>query len=280
MNQPETEDIKKLELENEALKSELKAWNVKFEDEVYKRTLALQESLKKLEVLNQMRSQFVSIMSHELRTPTAALIGYSDALRQKWSDLPKEKVIKYLDVIAEESNRMVMLMQEIFEISSILEGKLNLALEKRDIIPLITSAVQNYRARNGNCSFGFNESTEPIDARVDAIYFKSAISHVLSNAVKYTPSKGNILVFAERKGDQAVIRVEDDGPGVPREYREKVFEPFFRSMDNVNRQTPGAGLGLTIARGIFQALQGSVQIAEKMTGKNGCAVILTLPLSR
>ena len=251
----------------------------KLEAEVYKRTVALQESLRKLEILNQMRTQFVSIMSHELRTPTTALIGYADTLREKWENLPPEKIRKYLDIIAEESHRMVMLMQEIFEISRIMEGKLQITLEPLDLVPILSAAVREFRGRYPQCSFGFNENTEPIEANVDAIYFKSAVSHVLSNAVKYTPEKGNILIFAAKQGGQAVIRIEDEGPGIAKDFREKVFEPFARSMDNVNRKTPGAGLGLSIARGVTEAFKGSVRIADKLTGKNGCAVVFTFPLA-
>lgn len=255
------------------------AWSQRLEREVYQRTVALQESLKRLEVLNQMRAQFVSIMSHELRTPTTALVGYAEALKEKWKKLPEKKIQKYLDVISEEATRMVMLMQEIFEISRILEGKLSLRLETEDLIPLIASSVREYRARYPHISFGFKENSDPLPATADAHHFKSALAHLLSNAVKYTPTKGHILIFAERKGKEAVIRIEDDGPGVDKDYREKIFEPFFRSMDNVNRKTPGAGLGLTIARGIFEAFKGRLTAEDKLTGKSGCAIVAALPLS-
>ncbi|OGR82900.1 MAG: hypothetical protein A2901_08815 [Elusimicrobia bacterium RIFCSPLOWO2_01_FULL_54_10] len=254
-------------------------WNERLEREVYQRTLALQDSLKRLEALNSMRAQFVAIMSHELRTPATALIGYADTLKEKWAKLPEKKIQKYLDVISEESSRMVTLMQEIFEISRILEGKLSLQFQTADLIPLIGSAVKEFRLRYADKSFGFKETADSLEAKVDTLYFKSALTHVLLNAVKYTPDKGNILLFVESKGGEAVIRIEDDGPGIPREYREKAFEPFFRSMDNVNRKTPGAGLGLTIARGVIEAFKGRVVVADKLTGKQGCAVVISIPLA-
>ena len=254
------------------------AWNQKLEQEVYQRTVALQESLRKLELLNQMRAQFVSIMSHELRTPATALVGYADTLREKWKKLPEKRIQRYLDIISEESNRMVTLMQEIFEISRITEGKLELNFQTADLTALTAAIVREFRERYPALSFGFKENSDPLPARVDTHYFKSALSHILDNAVKYTPAKGHVLVFAERSGENAVIRVEDDGPGVARDYRDKIFEPFFRSMDNVNRKTPGAGLGLTIARGIFEAFKGRLTAEDKLTGRSGCAMVASVPL--
>lgn len=257
-----------------------KEWRKRLGEEVYKRTLALQDSLRKQKALNEMRTQFVAIMSHELRTPVTALTGYADTLRHKWKTLPDSKIQKYLDTISEESNRMVTLMQEIFEISSILEGTLDLSPEKVNLTPLVASVIREFRARHPRCSFGFKENSEALESKVDPSYFKNALGHILFNAVKYTPAEGHVLVFADRNGNEAVIRIEDEGPGVPPEYREKIFEPFFRSMDDVNRKTPGAGLGLSIARGIIQAFRGQVAIVDKLTGKTGCAMAVRLPLIR
>ncbi|OGR83633.1 MAG: hypothetical protein A2902_03160 [Elusimicrobia bacterium RIFCSPLOWO2_01_FULL_64_13] len=271
-----TEKQKLIE-ENRELTEKLKKWNEKLEDEVFRRTVALRDSYRKLETLYQMRSQFVSIMSHELRTPTTALVGFAETLRTGWDHLSKEKIQDYLNIISVESSRMVTLMSEIFEISRIHEGKLELHPESADLGGLVKEVVDDFRGRHPKISFGFHLRSDSMAARVDPGYFKTMLDHILSNAVKYTPPEGHILIFAERTGDRCAIRVEDDGPGIPRELQEKVFEPFFRSMDNVNRKNPGAGLGLTISRGIVNNMGGDIQLAQKITGRSGCAVVVTVP---
>ncbi len=264
--------------ENRELTQQLKEWNEKLEDEVYRRTVALQESYSKLQSLYEMRTQFITIMSHELRTPTTAVMGFADTLRDKWKTLPEDKIRQYLGVISEESSRMVSLMSELFEISKLQEGKLRVTLEDVPIVPFVGKIIQDFRLRYPGKSFGFTQKDDPVKVSADALFLKSALSHVLSNAVKYTPQGETIIVFAEKQDGKFVIQVEDSGPGIAKDLRDRVFEPFYRSMDDVNRKTPGAGLGLTIARGILEGMQGNIRIEDKKSGGTGCAIQISLPV--
>ncbi len=264
--------------ENRELTQQLKEWNEKLEEEVYRRTVALQESYTKLQSLYEMRTQFITIMSHELRTPTTAVMGFADTLRDKWKTLPDDKIKQYLSVISEESNRMVLLMSEIFEIAKLQEGKLKLNLDDAPIVPFVGKIIHDFRLRYPGRSFGFTEKDESVNVSMDVLFLKSALSHVLANAVKYTPLGENIIVFTEKQDKNFVIQIEDSGPGLSRDLRDRAFEPFYRSMDDINRKTPGAGLGLTIARGILEGMQGSIRIEDKKSGGSGCAVVITLPI--
>lgn len=266
--------------ENLELTQSLKEWNEKLEDEVYRRTVALRESYGKLRSLYEMRAQFISIMSHELRTPATALMGFADTLQDKWEHLPEEKIVEYLNIISEESCRLVMLMSEIFEISRIQEGKLKLSLEEIDVSAFLKKIVDEFCSRYPSLTFDFAINRDVIiKAELDPAYLKMAISHILMNAIKYASSSGHINVSLEKQNEKFVVRIEDDGPGIAKELREKVFEPFFRSLDDVNRKTPGTGLGLTIARGIVDEMKGVIRIDEKTAGGKGCVVVITIPLS-
>ncbi|MBI2119018.1 MAG: response regulator [Elusimicrobia bacterium] len=263
--------------ENQELTERLKKWNEKLEEEVHRRTVALNESYQKLQTLYDMRTQFISIMSHELRTPATAVMGFADTLKDGWSRLSSEKIKQYLDVLSLEASRMVRLMSEIFEISKIQEGKLIFNLEELNIMQFLRETIQDFRNRYPQFSIGFIEGA-PVKIKLDPVYFKSVLSHILMNSIKYSKEHLNIMIFTEKKEQEFIIRIEDDGPGVPRAVREKAFEPFFRSMDDVNRKTPGAGLGLTIARGILNSMNGAIQIVDKLSGGEGCAVEISLPL--
>lgn len=264
--------------ENRELTQQLKEWNEKLEDEVYRRTVALQESYTKLQSLYEMRTQFITIMSHELRTPTTAVMGFADTLRDKWKSLSEDKIKQYLGVISEESSRMVSLMSELFEISKLQEGKLRMNFEDVPVMSFVGKIVQDFRLRYPGRSFGFTQNDDTIKVSADVIFLKSALSHILSNAVKYTPQGETVIIFTEVQNNQFKIQIEDSGPGIARDLRDKVFEPFYRSMDDINRKTPGAGLGLTIARGLLEGMQGTIRIEDKKSGGTGCAVLVTLPV--
>lgn len=264
--------------DNKDLTDKLKSWNEKLEEEVHRRTVALNDSYQKLQRLYEMRTQFITIISHELRTPSTALMGFSDTLRDGWSTLSKEKIDKYLKIISQEAGRLVHLLNEIFEISRIQEGKLELNLSSVEITSYLSELINDYRNNYPEFSFAFQEKGEAVHLNIDSTYLKVAIHHVLLNAMKYSSEKNTIIIFTEINEKTYTIRIEDEGPGIPTELRDKVFEPFFRSMDDVNRKTPGAGLGLSIARGILERMQGLVSIGEKRTGGSGCSVVIRLPL--
>lgn len=263
--------------DNKDLTDKLRSWNEKLEEEVHRRTVALNDSYQKLQRLYEMRTQFITIISHELRTPSTALMGFSDTLRDGWNTLSKEKIDKYLKIISQEAGRLVHLLNEIFEISRIQEGKLELNLSSVEITSYLSQLINDYRNNYPEFSFAFQEKGEAVHVNIDSAYLKVAIHHIFLNAMKYSSEKNTIIVFTEIDEKTYTIRIEDEGPGIPMELRDKVFEPFFRSMDDVNRKTPGAGLGLNIARGILERMQGSISIGEKRTGGPGCSVVIRLP---
>ncbi len=265
--------------DNKDLTDKLRSWNEKLEEEVHRRTVALNDSYQKLQRLYEMRTQFITIISHELRTPSTALMGFSDTLRDGWNTLSKEKIDKYLKIISGEAGRLVHLLNEIFEISRIQEGKLELTISPVEITAYLSQLINDYRNNYPEFSFAFQEKGDLIQLHVDPHYLKSALHHILLNAMKYSTEKNTMIIFTEKDEKYFTLRIEDEGPGIPTELKEKVFEPFFRSMDDVNRKTPGAGLGLSIARGILERMQGSVSVGEKRTGGKGCSIVIRLPLS-
>lgn len=269
----------KLVQENRELTQKLQEWNKELEHQVYQRTQELQESYKKLQALHEIRTQFIAVMSHELRTPSTAILGFADTLRERWDKLSKEKIHQYLMIVSNETERMVSLMSEIFEISRIQEGNLELEMQEADLAVFLENLVEDFRRNDPEHSYAFRKVEGPATVRFDPFYFKMAVSHLISNAVKYTPPQGKIIILSEKKNGSFTVQIEDEGAGIPSGLKEKIFEPFFRLMDDINRRTPGAGLGLTIARGIMEAMGGTVKIGEKVTGGQGCAVVISVPLS-
>ncbi len=265
--------------ENKELTEKLKSWNEKLEEEVHRRTVALNESYLKLQRLYEIRTQFITIISHELRTPSTSLMGFSDTLRDGWTSLSKEKIDKYLKIISQEAGRLVHLLNEIFEISRIQEGKLELNLAPVEMRSYLRQLIDDYRNNYPEFSFALQEKGEAIHLPVDAHYLKVALHHIFLNAMKYSLEKNTIVILLEAMANKFFLTIEDEGPGIIPELQEKVFEPFFRMMDDVNRKTPGAGLGLSIARGIIERMQGTVTIVPKRTGGKGCSVVVQLPLS-
>lgn len=268
----------KLLKENRELTQKLQEWNKTLEQQVHQRTMELQESYKKLQALYEIRTQFITVMSHELRTPSTAIMGFADTLIEKWEKLPKEKIHQYLSIISNETNRLISLMSEIFELSRIQEGNLKMDLEAIDLISLIRNILDEFKKSDHDHSYALMESSGPLPGQVDSFYFKVALSYVISNAVKYTPLGGKITVLTDKKNGDFFIQIEDEGTGIPEGLEERIFEPFYRLIDDVNRKTPGAGLGLTISKGLIEGMGGTIRVSKKTTGGKGCAITITIPL--
>ena len=247
---------------------------VRFEDG----TVYAFRDLTEERVLEQMRSDFVATVSHELRTPLAAIYGAAVTLRREDLDLGEEMRGRLLDVVAEESDRLAQIVNDVLLASHLDSGQLHLRIETVDAAKVTASVVDAARTHlpaGVTLSVETSKRLPPVAA--DEQQLRQVLVNLVENAVKYSPEGGPVEVKVT-KGDRGVRwSVSDQGLGIPASERRRVFEKFYRLDPNMTRGIGGTGLGLYICRELVRRLEGRIWV-EGNNGK-GSTFFVELPVA-
>ena len=224
--------------------------------------------------LEDLRSQFVATISHELRTPLASLHGAAMTLRQH--DLPLETQHDLLQMIAEQSNRLANLVEEILVAGQLDSGSLSVVADTFDPEELVRGVVTAARSRVGD-ETTIDVSIPPVLPRVhgDGERTRQVLLNLLDNAIKYSPAGGRIEVGLATVGNRLRFSVRDEGLGIPVGEHERIFDKFYRLDPDQRRGIGGTGLGLYICRELVRSMEGRIWV-ESEPG-NGTTFAFELP---
>ena len=251
------------------------------------RQLLLTRDITLLTMAEAMRRDFVANVSHEIRTPLTVLSGFVETLQTIPLDESERK--KYLDLMAVQASRMQSLVADLLTLSQ-LEGRLPPGMSERvsvkELMTQVASDALALSAVLGGHDAEQNEVVhdivfEPAPAWVilgGRSELFSAMSNLVSNAVRYTPPGGQIHVSWSRDAEQVILSVKDTGPGIAPEHLPRLSERFYRVDRSRSRETGGTGLGLAITKHVAQRHGGELRI-ESQLGK-GSNFMLVLPISR
>lgn len=214
-------------------------------------------ALRKLETV---RRDFVANASHELRTPVATIQSAAEALQSGGLEEPGA-AREFTAVIQRHALRMGRILSDLLDLSrleagawQVRLGPMELAQRLQHTVGLAELAV---RERGQTLTLRLDKD---LWVRADAGALDQVVSNLLDNASKYTPAGGHITLSAAREGPRVVLRVADDGPGIPLQQRERVFERFYRVDAGRSRQLGGTGLGLSIVRHLVEVMGGRVTV--------------------
>jgi signal transduction histidine kinase len=218
--------------------------------------------------LERLKDEFVAAVSHELRTPLTSIYASLGLLMGKaGGDLP-QPVERLIAIAHANSRRLVRLINDILDIEKMDSGQTVFNFERVEVRPQVEQAIES--------NFGFAEShgirirlecADPIDdVRADSDRLIQVITNLLSNAVKYSPPNGEVVVAIENGADVIRISVRDHGPGIPAEFKPRIFERFAQADVTNARQKGGTGLGLSIVKQIVDRLGGVVGFADAPGG--------------
>jgi PAS domain S-box-containing protein len=223
-------------------------------------------------VLEQMRSDFVATVSHELRTPLAAIYGAAVTLRRPDLDLAEEMRGRLLDVVADESDRLAQIVNDVLLASHLDSGQLQLRIETVDAAKLTETVIEAARTHlPDGVTLSVDAPKRLPRVAADEQQLRQVLVNLVENAVKYSPDGGPVDVKLSR-GERGVLwAVSDQGLGIPPAERRRVFEKFYRLDPNMTRGIGGTGLGLYICRELVRRLDGRIWVEANTTGTNGAA---------
>ena len=221
--------------------------------------------VQRLKELSEMRLQFLNVAAHDLNTPLTSIILQLAVLRQKddFNDSNKSA----LNVLARNIQRLKVLVQDMLDAACLQAGRLKLNRRLSEIRPLVEDAVKAFEeAANQN---GLTIKIAPFDdakVDVDPCKVSQVLYNLVSNAVKYTPKGGHIIVGVSPAPGALVIHVQDTGLGLTSEQISKMFAPFARFHEDVPGVAKGTGLGLYISRGIIEQHDGRLWVESRGPG--------------
>jgi signal transduction histidine kinase len=236
-----------------------------------------QLELRNIEVerASKFKDAFLSMMSHELRTPMNAILGFSELLADMRCGPLTERQQRYVHQIRLSSQHLLLLINDILDLSSIEAGRIQLTMEDLPVhlsFAEVTGVLQPLVEKKSQTLE--HEASPDLVVRADSKRFKQMLMNLLGNAIKFTPDSGTITLSARRHEGFIRIEVRDSGPGIPSEEKQRIFEAFHR-LKQSDKSTEGTGLGLAITRSLVELHGGDLDL-ESQPGSGSC-FYFTLP---
>ena len=210
--------------------------------------------------MERMKSEFTAVVSHELRTPLTSIRGSLGLILGAMSTSLPAKVRELLEIAQANCERLVLLINDILDVEKFSAGQMRFDIQS---VPLAQVVMQAVDANEGYArKFNARIDASPIPAgwrvAVDPERFIQVMSNLLSNAAKYSPPGGTVRVWAEQRGGTLRVNVRDEGPGIPGEFRTRIFEKFSQADSSATRAKGGTGLGLHIAQRFIEHMRGHI----------------------
>jgi PAS domain S-box-containing protein len=212
--------------------------------------------------METMKDEFISTVNHELRTPLTSIHGSLSLLEHRLGDAEIDgKTRSFLSMARNSCDRLAHLVNDILDLEKIAAGRMEYRFEVLETDRLVKDIVDRHLglAEQYGVQFQLELDSEDASIEVDPNRFNQALVNLLSNAAKYSP-KGDTVIVRTARGDNGQVRVSvsDSGPGIPEDFRAKVFERFAQADSSATRKVGGTGLGLHITKNLLEAFGGSV----------------------
>jgi two-component system sensor histidine kinase KdpD len=232
------------------------------------------EQAQLLQATDRLERSLLNSISHDLRTPLSSITGALSSLRYEGNTPDGESRRELIELAWEEAERMDRFVRNLLDITRLEAGALKIKKEPYDVQDLLGSCLASLEPRLKGRKIEVNLPPSLPLVPMDSVLMAQVIMNVLDNALKYSPPDGMIGVTGRIREDRLEIEVQDEGPGIPEEHLQQVFNKFFRL--NRREEASGTGLGLAISKGIVEAHQGKIWAENRPEG--GSKIIFTLPL--
>ena len=225
---------------------------------------------------DRRKNEFLAMLGHELRNPLAPL---RNALALLGPDDPDAETVRWArDIMGRQVGQIVRLVEDLLDLSRIMQGKLELRTERIDLRAVVTAAVETARPviDSKGHELAVSLPAEPLDLDADPIRLGQALVNLLNNAAKYSDPGGQITLAARREGAEVVLSVRDSGVGIAAEMLPRIFDLFMQEGRSVDRSRGGLGVGLALVKSLVEMHGGSVQARSDGPGR-GSEFVIRLP---
>lgn len=236
---------------------------------------SIQNALKKEQELNDLKTRFISVASHEFRTPLSAILTSAILIGKRNGDGEQEKREKYLTQIERNVQNLTIILNDFLSLGKLDEGKLVAIKERFDLISYVRLLISDNNINlKKEQSINFSSTFQEISVNMDAKLLNHILNNLLSNASKFSSETSVIDFKIEKKGENVVLQISDDGIGIPADDQKYLFERFFRTKNAANIE--GTGLGLNIVKQYTDLMGGKVTFES--TENEGTTFWVELPI--
>lgn len=222
--------------------------------------------------LNTLRDSFISNITHELKTPVSTVKIALEAISKYENNANSGSAKKYIEMANNEMDRLNNLVSKVLD-HSVIENKSNLLnLENANLFELVDHLKKSFILQNDSLVIQNNVHTE-IELIIDPLYIEGVVMNIIDNSIKYCNKSPVIQINSIEESNNIKLLVSDNGPGIPSEYRNKIFDKFFRISNSNVHDTKGYGLGLSFAKMVMQLHEGSIEFENNEV--EGCTFTLT-----
>lgn len=229
--------------------------------------IELREQSQELLELTRRQNELLGTVAHDLRSPLTVIKGYSELLLHERFGLA-EQPKHMIDAMKRNSGFMLRLVDELLDLEALKSGRVQLETKLVDLTGLVKGVVELQKMLGApkQVESKFCASESNIFVQADPRKLEQVLTNLLSNAIKFAPPKSEVEVTLEKDGEHAVLKVCDQGPGVPEEDRKKIFEPFGKSKAQPTGGEKSTGLGLAIVKKLVEAHHGSIRVTGDEQG--------------
>ena len=224
---------------------------------------ALRVQTLRLAELDRLKDRFLAVTSHEIRGPLTAIIGGIDTVRKRSDSLTTEQRDGLLDMTAQQGKQLARMVDDLLITSQLQGGNLTLHPHESNLQEVIRQAVDAAAVRRRE--HRLQVFVEPVNCVIDAARISQVVRNLVENAYKYTPPRSRVSVTAGIEPGGISIKVEDDGPGIPEDKRETLFDAFTR-VEETAAGREGAGLGLFVVGQLIEAMHGRIDVTSSTEG--------------
>jgi two-component system CheB/CheR fusion protein len=239
----------------------------------------LHERMDQLTDADRRKDEFLATLAHELRNPLAPVRNGLHIIKQL--ERHDTTIAKVRDIMERQVQHLARLVDDLLDVARISYGRIQLRKEPVNLATVVKSAVDTVRPA-ADCRHQELTVTlpkEPIEIEADPLRLEQVLCNLLTNASKYTPEEGKLELAAERNGRQVVLRVRDNGLGIPSDMLKTIFEPFQQTNRLLGRSHGGLGIGLTLVRRLTELHGGTVEASSSGLGQ-GSEFVVRLPLGK
>lgn len=239
---------------------------------------------RRLKEINQLKNILFTNITHEFRTPLTVIKGMTGSIRSNLENKHLDDLENSLEMIDRNSDGLLHLVNEMLDLAKIESGKMELQLEQSDIIPFIKYLCESFNslAEENQVSLTIYSEIDTLIMDFDANKLTSVISNLLSNATKFTPEYGKIIVhikeIKQKEKNYLFIKIKDSGIGISNEELPYIFNRFYQADATTIRKNEGAGIGLALTKELVEVMNGTIKV--KSTLNKGSAFSIMLPVTR